>query len=257
MKRLRLLLLLLLLAPPAWAEPLRPNAAAIASAHPLATAAGHEILARGGNAFDAAVAVAAALAVVEPYGSGLGGGGFWLLHRESDGFETMVDARERAPLAATANMYLDADGNPVPRRSLDGALAAAIPGTPAAIVHVAQKYGRLPLAQALAPAVRLARAGFAVTPLYRKWAERRLAALGATPAAHVLLHQGEAPPLGHVIRQHELADVLARLGNDQGKDFYRGNTARLLVAGVRAPRVASGRGQTWRNTGWSSVRRCA
>ena len=180
------------------------------------------------------MAVAAALAVVEPYGSGLGGGGFWLLHRESDGFETMVDARERAPLAATANMYLDADGNPVPRRSLDGALAAAIPGTPAAIVHVAQKYGRLPLAQALAPAVRLARAGFAVTPLYRKWAERRLAALGATPAAHVLLHQGEAPPLGHVIRQHELADVLARLGNDQGKDFYRGNTARLLVAGVRA-----------------------
>jgi gamma-glutamyltranspeptidase/glutathione hydrolase len=251
MKRLRLLLLLLFLTPPAWAEPLRPNAAAIASAHPLATAAGHEILARGGNAFDAAVAVAAALAVVEPYGSGLGGGGFWLLHRESDGFETMVDARERAPLAATANMYLDADGNDardgggratqgavadtVPRRSLDGALAAAIPGTPAALVHVARKYGRLPLAQALAPAVRLARAGFAVTPLYRKWAERRLAALGATPAsARVLLHEGEVPALGQAIRQHELAEVLVRLGNDQGEDFYRGNTARLLVAGVRA-----------------------
>ncbi len=234
-KRPRLLLLWLLLAPLAWAEPLRPNAAAIASAHPLATAAGHEILARGGNAFDAAVAVAAALAVVEPYGSGLGGGGFWLLHREADGFETMVDARERAPLAASANMYLDASGNPVPRRSLDGALAAAVPGTPAALVQVARKYGRLPLAQSLAPAVRLAREGFAVTQLYRKWVQRRLAALGATPAAaRAFLHRGEAPPLGHVIRQHELADVLARLGNDQGEDFYRGNTARLLVAGVRA-----------------------
>ncbi len=235
MKHLRLLLLFLFLAPPAWAEPLRLNAAAIASAHPLATAAGHEILARGGNAFDAAVAVAATLAVVEPYGSGLGGGGFWLLHREADGFETMVDARERAPLAATADMYLDAGGDPVPRRSLDGALAAAIPGTPAALVQVARKYGRLPLAQSLAPAVRLAREGFAVTPLYRKWAQRRLAVLGATPAsARMFLRQGEAPPLGYVIRQHELADVLARLGNDQGEDFYRGNTARLLVAGVRA-----------------------
>ncbi len=251
MKHLRLLLLFLFLAPLAWAEPPRLNAAAIASAHPLATAAGHEILARGGNAFDAAVAVAATLAVVEPYGSGLGGGGFWLLHREADGFETMVDARERAPLAATADMYLDAGGNDardgggratqgavadtVPRRSLDGALAAAIPGTPAALVQVARKYGRLPLAQSLAPAVRLARAGFAVTPLYRRWAERRLAALGATPAsARVFLHQGEAPPLGQVIHQHELADVLARLGTDQGEDFYRGNTARLLVAGARA-----------------------
>ncbi|MGH6692943.1 MAG: gamma-glutamyltransferase, partial [Gammaproteobacteria bacterium] len=83
-----------------------PPASAIASAHPLATAAGFEILDAGGNAFDAAVAVSAALGVVEPAGSGFGGGGFWLLHRARDGFEVMVDGRERAPLAARRDMYI-------------------------------------------------------------------------------------------------------------------------------------------------------
>src|SRR5687768_10737525 len=87
-----------------------PGKAAIASAHALATEAGHEILAAGGNAFDAAVAVAAALAVVEPSGSGIAGGGFILLHRASDGLNTMIDAREKAPAAATRDMYLDAQG---------------------------------------------------------------------------------------------------------------------------------------------------
>ncbi|MEK7191026.1 MAG: gamma-glutamyltransferase [Pseudomonadota bacterium] len=235
MKFLRLILWLCLWVPVAWAEPSRLPDVAIASAHPLATAAGHEILARGGNAFDAAVAVAAALAVVEPHGSGLGGGGFWLLHRESDGFETMVDARERAPLAATEKMYLDAAGNPVPRRSLDGALAAAIPGTPAALAHVAKKYGRLPLATSLTPAIRYVREGFAVTPAYRKWITHRVAALRASSAAaRVFLDRQELPALGHVVRQPELAGVLTRLGADGARDFYQGDTARLLVAGVRA-----------------------
>ena len=114
-----------------------PPAAAIASAHPLATRAGMDILAAGGNAFDAAVAVSAALAVVEPYSSGLGGGGFWLLHRGDDGFEVVVDGRERAPLAATRDMFLDDDGDVVPDLSLTGALAAGIPGEVAALVHIA------------------------------------------------------------------------------------------------------------------------
>ncbi len=135
------------------------NQAAIASAHPLATRAGFEILRKGGNAFDAAVAVAAVLAVVEPYSSGIGGGGFWLLHRASDGYQVMVDGRETAPLAAHRDMYLDDAGNVIPRASVDGALAAGIPGVPAALAHIAQRYGALPLQELLAPAIRYARQG--------------------------------------------------------------------------------------------------
>lgn len=143
----RLILLLWLVPTLGVADGTRLPAAAIATAHPLATDAGHAILKQGGNAFDAAVAIAATLAVVEPYNSGLGGGGFWLLHRRRDQFDVMIDARERAPFAATPTLYLDAHGEPVPGLSLNGPLAAAIPGTPAALVQIAKKFGRLPLKQ--------------------------------------------------------------------------------------------------------------
>ena len=109
-----------------------PRQAAIASADPLATAAGMEILEQGGNAFDAAVAVAAALGVVEPAAPGLGGGGFFLLYIAKDDEYRFIDAREKAPGASTKDMYLDQDGQPVPRASADGPLAAGIPGEPAA-----------------------------------------------------------------------------------------------------------------------------
>jgi gamma-glutamyltranspeptidase / glutathione hydrolase len=115
-----------------------PGVAAIATAHPLATEAGHEILRQGGNAFDAAVAVSAVLAVVEPYSSGIGGGGFWLLHRARDGYQTMVDGRERAPLAAHRKLYLDEAGAVVPGLSINGPLATGIPGEPAALVHISK-----------------------------------------------------------------------------------------------------------------------
>ncbi|MEK6747878.1 MAG: gamma-glutamyltransferase, partial [Pseudomonadota bacterium] len=121
----------------------KPPASAIASAHPLATVVGHEILAAGGNAFDAAIAVSAVLSVVEPYSSGLGGGGFWLLHEAKSKVDVFVDARETAPLGARRNMYLDRDGNVIPNASTDGARAAAIPGTPAAWDYLAKNYGRL------------------------------------------------------------------------------------------------------------------
>jgi gamma-glutamyltranspeptidase/glutathione hydrolase len=218
---------------PAFAD--RPPAAAIASAHPSATSAGLEILAAGGNAFDAAVAVAATLAVVEPHGSGLGGGGFWLLHRSDNGRTLMLDARERAPLAASPDMYLGADGAPIPGASLDGPLAAGIPGTPAALAHLADFYGRLPLARSLAPAVELARDGFEIDRVYRQKASWRIDALRASPAAaSQFLDRGELPAIGSRLRQPDLGDTLERLATEGHKGFYQGPTAQALVDGVRA-----------------------
>ena len=228
MHRLLIPFIFLLLAFAAQAT--QPPAAAIASAHPLATDAGMEILDAGGNAFDAAVAVSAALAVVAPMSCGLGGGGFWLLHRARDGFETFIDGRETAPRAATRDMYLDAAGNVVPNLSLDGPLSAAIPGTPAALAHLAKKYGRLPLARSLAPAIRLAREGFATGEYYRRMAELRATALTHAPG---LLDQGQPPQPGFILKQPELADVLTSLAKRGAVGFYQGEVAKKLVDGVR------------------------
>ena len=216
------------------ATPPRPDSQAIASAHPLATQAGMQILEAGGNAFDAAVAVSAALAVVEPYSSGIGGGGFWLLHRASDAKQVMLDGRERAPQAAQRDLYLDAQGNVVPGLSMDGGLAAGIPGEPAALAWLAEHYGRLPLKQSLAPAIQLAQAGFPVDRHYRAMAHFRLAALRRSPAAAgIFLEQGEVPAEGVLIRQPGLADTLRALA-ERGRDgFYGGKLARRLVEGVR------------------------
>ncbi|WP_036300703.1 gamma-glutamyltransferase [Methylomarinum vadi] len=216
---------------PAWAA---NDKAAIASAHPLATLAGFEILEQGGNAFDAAVAVSAALAVVEPAGSGLGGGGFWLLHREKDGFETMVDGREKAPLAAHKNMYLDQNGEVIPGLSRDGALAAGIPGLPAALVHLSENYGALPLPQVLRPAMRYAEQGFQIGERHRKLLAFRLKQLLKDAAAsEVLLQNGRIPDAGSVLRQSDLAKTLSRLA-EQGRDgFYAGEVAEKLLASVK------------------------
>ena len=141
-----------------------PGKGAVASAHPLATQAGEEILSQGGNAFDAAVAVSAALMVVEPSGSGFLGGGMYLLHRAKDGRNVVIDAREVAPLKATRDMFLDAAGNPVRGASTNTALAAGIPGEPAGLALMQSRYGRLKLSQTLQPAIRLARDGFEMYP---------------------------------------------------------------------------------------------
>lgn len=213
----------------------RPPLAAIASAHPLATQAGMDVLSRGGNAFDAAVAVSAALAVVEPYSSGLGGGGFWLLHRERDAFDVMVDGREKAPLAASRNMYLDDNGDVIPGLSVDGALAAGIPGVPAALAHISRHYGRLPLPVSLAPAIRLAREGFAVDAIYRRMAQFRLACLQEdSVAAGIFLQDDEVPASGHRLMQQDLADTLTAIARSGSEGFYRGALAHKLVEGVRA-----------------------
>jgi len=212
----------------------KPDADAVASAHPLATAAGIAVLQSGGNAFDAAVAVSAVLGVVEPYGSGLGGGGFWLLHEAKTGKQVMVDGREVAPLKAHRDMYLDRRGNPLPAASIDGPLAAGIPGTPKALAHIAKIYGRLPLAVTLAPAIRLADEGFSVDDMYRRYAGFRQQALLKSPAAaQQFLLNSEVPPKGYLLKQPDLANTLKLFAEQGEQAFYQGEFAQRLVAGVQ------------------------
>lgn len=226
--------LLLGLALPVAGETL-PQASAVVTADEIATEAGSDILKAGGNAFDAAVTVASVLAVVEPFNSGLGGGGFFLLHRASDGHQVVIDARETAPGQATADMYLDAGGRPIPDKSVDGPLAAAIPGIPAALEHLARHYGRLPLSASLAPAINLARNGFIVSDTFQRMARMRLQALRQSPpAAAAFLVNGDAPAPGYVIRQMDLANTLERIGNEGAVAFYQGDLGRRLVDGVRS-----------------------
>jgi gamma-glutamyltranspeptidase/glutathione hydrolase len=211
-----------------------PAHAAIASAHPLASAAGKEMLDAGGNAFDAAVAVAAALSVVEPNASGLGAGGFILIHRASDGVDVMIDAREKAPAAATRDMFLDAQGNPVPKLSTESALAAGIPGEPAGLALLAKKYGKLPLKQLLAPSIRLAREGFPLYPRLLGGIQGKYTVLKRSPdATRTFLDKGQVPALGYVIKQPELARTWQLIADKGFEAYYEGAFAKKLVTEVR------------------------
>jgi len=227
-------LLSLLLLITVTAQAAVPGKNAVASAHPLATQAGLNILEQGGNAFDAAVAVAATLAVVEPYSAGMGGGGFWLLHREQDGLQTFVDARETAPDAATAAMYQNKEGKVMRDWAVNGPSAAGIPGQAAAFVHLADNYGKLPLTSTLAPAIALAEHGFHVEEHYRKLAGYRKDVLNRFPeAAAIFLHNGKVPPNNHLIKQADLARVLRALAEKGNAGFYQGEVAKQLVDGVQ------------------------
>jgi gamma-glutamyltranspeptidase/glutathione hydrolase len=212
-----------------------PPGAVVASAHALATEAGLEAIRKGGNAFDAAIAVSATLAVVEPISSGIGGGGFFLLHEGKTGRDVMVDARETAPEAANADAYLDATGGLDHDRSENGPWSAGIPGLPAALVHMANKYGRLPLRTTLAPAIRIARDGF---PIYERlakgYASRREVMERYAGTRAVYLADGDPPKVGEIFKQPELAHTLELLADKGFDGFYRGDVAQKLIAGVNA-----------------------
>ena len=212
-----------------------PARAAIASAHPLATEAGYKILQQGGNAFDAAVTVAAVLGVVEPYSAGLGGGGFWLLHRAADKFEVMVDARETAPAAITNSLYVDENGVPVPGATLKGGKAAGIPGVPAGLAHLAQRYGRLPLRVSLAPAIALARDGFNIDSRFARIVKvRETLLLEGVNTARIFLENNHAPQQGYLLRQPQLAATLEAIALQGRNGFYLGPVAQALVGAVKA-----------------------
>jgi gamma-glutamyltranspeptidase/glutathione hydrolase len=212
----------------------QPGKAAIASAHYLATEAGHEILAKGGNAFDAAVAVSAVLAVVEQTSSGIGGGAFWVLHRAEDNFQVMIDGREMAPGKAHKDMYLKPDGSVNRELALNGPLAAAIPGEVAALDHISTHYGKLTLAENLQPAIRIAREGY---PVYTKflgmltWSEKVMRRFPASTEA--FLPGDKLPVMGQIIKSPDLALVLEKIAKEGRDGFYKGEIAQRLVDGVR------------------------
>ncbi|MFZ2725656.1 MAG: gamma-glutamyltransferase [Methylococcaceae bacterium] len=227
--RILLAVLLLLLSQLALANP----KVAIASAHPLATQAGFDIIERGGNVFDAAVAISSTLAVVEPMSSGLGGGGYWLLHR-ADGLETLIDGRETAPSAAHKDMYLDKNKQPIAKASLEGALSSAIPALPAALVHLAQKYGQLPLAESLKPAINHAKNGFAINNRYLKLLKFRYDVLKNYPTSSaIFLTNGQLPQPFSILRQPELANTLEQLAKNGHAGFYKGEIAERLINSVQ------------------------
>ncbi len=211
-----------------------PKQAAIASAHPMATEAGHRILAQGGNAFDAAIAVSSTLAVVEQQSSGIGGGAFWLLHRAKDGKNVMIDGREEAPAKAFADMFLDENGDVIRDLALNGPLAAAIPGEIAGFEHLAKHYGTLPLSVSLQPAIEAAENGFPAYPRIIKTIERKAKVLQRYPAsAAIYFPNGEVPKEGQLIIQKDLAKTLKAVAKHGKAGFYEGKVAKKMVKAVQ------------------------
>ena len=217
--------------PAAWpAQAVRGAKAMVASDEPLASAAGVEILKKGGNAVDAAVAVGFALAVVGPRAGNLGGGGFMLV-RLGDGRTTFLDFREVAPGHSSRDMYILPDGTLDGDAATIGYRSVGVPGTVAGLELALKKYGKLTLAQVMAPAIRLAEQGF---PVSEKLA-RELAAHGSLlerfpMSKRIFLKDGALYQPGEILRQPELAATLKRIARHGSAEFYRGETARKLAS---------------------------
>lgn len=214
-----------------------PGGHAIASAHPLATRAGLDILSQGGNAFDAAIAVASTLAVVAPYHSGLGGGGFWLLFDAHKKKSLFIDSREVAPKKAYRTMFLTDEGKPIGGASLNGGLAAAIPGVPAALTHLAKHYGKFSLKRSLAQAIDYAENGFVMDQHFydfvmMKGRIEQLRRFSSTAAVFLKNNQPYMP--GERLVQRDLARTLRILAAEGHSGFYSGPIAQKLVDGVNA-----------------------
>jgi gamma-glutamyltranspeptidase / glutathione hydrolase len=228
-----LILLVVWLAIASQAAPMRPvhaQHAMVASVHELASRAGVEMMQSGGNAVDAAVATGFALAVVYPQAGNLGGGGFMLI-RMTDGVSHFIDYREKAPAAATANMYLDAHGDVIENASLVGYKAIAVPGSVAGLAYAQKNYGRLPLGQVMAPAIKLARDGFVLA--WEDSEDFRDEGLAKFPESkRIFQRNGNYFKPNEVFRQPDLARTLERIARNPD-EFYHGSMARELAAGIR------------------------
>ena len=214
----------------AFEQPLRSKRGMVVSASPLASEAGLEMLRKGGNAVDAAVATTFAISVVEPFAAGIGGGGFLLLHQAKTGEIRALDFRERAPLRATRNMYLDQQGKVRPNASIDGYLAVGVPGTVAGLYQVQRQYGRLPWATVVAPSIRLAQDGFVVQERFVIEAEARKKAILSNPATRqVFTRNGAMFESGDRLVQRDLALTLQAIAKEP-QSFYTGKIARAIAA---------------------------
>ena len=216
-------------------QPVRTKHAMVVTIHHLATDAGVSILKQGGNAVDAAVAVGFALAVVHPAAGNLGGGGFMLVHLHGDsnngGKSTFIDYRERAPLAATVNMYLDAKGDVIPDASVTGYKAIGVPGSVAGMTYAEKKYGKLTLKQVMAPAIRLASQGFVLSE--QEAVELHDESLTMFPESKLIFQRnGNFYKAGETFTQTELAATLKAIAADPD-DFYHGHIAQKLVEDVQ------------------------
>ncbi|WP_237706419.1 gamma-glutamyltransferase [Methylibium petroleiphilum] len=206
----------------------------VVTAHRLATQVGVDVLQRGGNAVDAAVAVGYALAVVYPAAGNLGGGGFMTL-QFADGRRTFLDFREKAPLAATADMYLGADGQPVKGLSTRGHLAVGVPGTVSGLEFARVKYGTMQRAALVAPALRLARRGFVLEPGDIAMLATATDDFRKDPAsAAIFLREGAPWSAGQRLVQKDLARTLQRIARHGSRGFYQGPVGEALVASSRA-----------------------
>ena len=214
--------------------PVRGEHAMVASTNPLASEVGIEILKRGGNAVDAAVAVGFALAVVEPEAGNIGGGGFLVYHEAASGRDFTIDYRETAPTRAHRDMYLDEDGEVVPDLSTIGHLSAGVPGTVAGLLLALEKHGRLARDTVLQPAIRLAEEGFPVSHELVESLEENASLLSRFPESRrIFLRNGNHFQEGEILVQRDLGATLRLIAEDGAPAFYQGRVAELLVEEIR------------------------
>lgn len=213
--------------------PVKSKTAMVTSANPLASEVGLSILKKGGNAVDAAVATTFAISVVEPFSAGIGGGGFLLFHSQKTGEIKALDFRERAPIKATKNMYLDADGKVIPGASTNGYLAVATPGTVAGMYEVHRRYGKLPWQEVVKPSIALAKNGFIISNRVSwlslsRFQDRKPKILNNPAASKIFTRNGEYYQPGERLIQSDLAKKLTEI-SENPQSFYTGKIAKLIV----------------------------
>jgi gamma-glutamyltranspeptidase/glutathione hydrolase len=212
-------------------QPVRARHAVVVTVRELASQAGVEVLKSGGNAVDAAVATGFALAVVYPQAGNIGGGGFMLI-RMNDGKTHFLDYREKAPAAATADMYLDAQGNVIKNESLVGYKAISVPGSVAGLVYAEKTYGKLTLRQVMAPAIRLAREGFPLASADARDLQKDKHLAEFPESYRIFQRDGKFFREREILRQPELASTLERIARDPD-DFYHGKMAQELATAIQ------------------------